>query len=60
MITKILLRFGWYQHRKSDGHPISIWRAAFGKFPRFGSYEQHELGCSDASKMMYQLVEKKA
>ena len=49
-------RRGWYRVRREDGHPISIWRAMFGQFPRFGSYERDEPGCPDWAKLEYDLV----
>ena len=39
----LLGRWGWYQYRKGKGHPISLWRAFFDTYPRFGSYDLNEL-----------------
>jgi hypothetical protein len=52
------IRWGWYQSRKADGYPISIWRAMFSQFPRFGSYDEHEAGCPDWAKRDYKIVKK--
>ncbi len=49
-------RYGWYVMRKEDGHPISLWRAFFGKVPRFGAYEYDEEGCSEMNKRDYETV----
>jgi hypothetical protein len=51
-----LIRMGWYRDRKAQKHPISLFRALFGKFPRFGSYEEDEPGCPDWAKRDYQIV----
>ena len=49
-------RWGWYEMRRDAGHPISLWRAFFGKFPRFGAYEYNEVGCSKECKKDYETV----
>lgn len=56
MITALRIRVGWYQYRKEQGHPITMWRALFSAYPRFGSYEQHEVGCPDWALRDYETV----
>lgn len=51
------MRLSWYRHRRSEKHPISLWRAMFGRHPRFGSYEENEPGCPDWAKRDYAIVE---
>lgn len=52
----LAIRWGWWKHRAEKGHPISLWRAFFGRFPRFGSYEYNEPGCPDWTKRDYEAV----
>jgi len=58
MFDRICIRWGWYKLRKVEGYPISLYRAMFGQWPRFGSYEENELGCPDWAKRDYVLVRK--
>lgn len=52
----LAIRWGWYLHRRQEKHPISLFRAFFGKFPRFGAYEEDEPGCPDWAKRDYKIV----
>ena len=56
MINRFRIRLVWYQYRKIEGYPISLWRAFTSDLPRFGSYEQHEAGCPEWAKRDYQIV----
>lgn len=58
MLDTLLIRWGWYQHRRYEGHPISLWRAMFSCTPRFGAYEEHEVGCPACNKRDYALIRK--
>jgi hypothetical protein len=58
MFDALLIRWGWYQHRKYEGHPISLRRAMFSCIPRFGAYEECEAGCTPEAKRDYALVRK--
>ena len=49
-----MIRYGWYQQRKAEGHPITLWRAFFSEYPRFGIYNEGEEGCPAAVDYMYQ------
>jgi hypothetical protein len=53
-------RWSWYKLRKADGYPISLWRAYFGSFPRFGCYEENEPGCPEDAKRDYNIVKDSA
>ena len=44
MITALRIWIGWYRYRKAEGHPITMWRALFSAYPRFGPYEEGEAG----------------
>jgi hypothetical protein len=57
MITP-MLRYGWWKLRREQGHAITFYRAFFGKFPRFGSYEADEVGCPAYTKADYEIVSK--
>jgi len=57
MFDVLWIRYGWYKYRKSNGHPISLRRALFSPYPRFGSYEQHEVGCPEWALRDYKLVD---
>lgn len=57
MLNLLQIRYAWYAYRKEQGHPISLWRALFTPFPRFGSYERHEVGCPDWALRDYALVD---
>ena len=54
----IQIRWGWYKHRAELGYPITLRRALFSQFPRFGSFEEHEAGCPDWALRDYALVRK--
>ena len=51
------LRYEWYKARKELGYPISVWRASFGKFPRFSNFEAHEPGCPKWARRDYAIVQ---
>jgi hypothetical protein len=51
-----MMRYGWYKQRKADGHPITLRRAFFSQYPRFGAYEEHEAGCPESDKAYYNIV----
>ena len=56
LTTVQMMRWGWYQHRKAAGYPISLRRAMFSQMPRFGAYEEHEAGCPESDKEYYNIV----
>jgi len=56
VFIRLRVRYGWYTYRKSEGHPITLRRAFFSQPPRFGSYEEHEVGCPDWALRDYKLV----
>lgn len=47
MMDILWIRAGWYMYRTREGHPISVWRAMFSSYPRFGPYEVDEKGCPE-------------
>jgi hypothetical protein len=51
-----IIRAGWYQQRKAEGYPITLRRAFFSQYPRFGAYEEHEAGCPESDKEYYNIV----
>jgi hypothetical protein len=57
MYAMALMRWGWYKHRKADGYPITLRRAFFSRFPRFGAYNEIEVGCPDWAKKDYKIVD---
>lgn len=57
MFNRLVVRAGWYVFRKSEGYPITVWRALFGRAPRFGAYEPGEHGCPDWLLREYEMVD---
>jgi hypothetical protein len=58
-VIVMMWRYGWWKLRRQQKHPITLRRAFFGKFPRFGCYEEDEEGCPEYAKRDYDLVKEK-
>ena len=55
MYDTFMIRIGWYRNRRKTGHPITLRRALFSDMPRFGSYEEYEVGCPHWALRAYEV-----
>lgn len=58
MFVLFRIRIGWYKYRKELGYPITLRRALFSPMPRFGAFEECEVGCPSDCKRDYMLIRK--